>query len=93
MESITLVQHRDPARFALRRSQVGEGAVRIVDWNPRTCTTDSAEVFCVNCELVERVGEVKTYRCLGHGVLGQDSVAMALAETGQNGRAVKRRGP
>ena len=49
----------------------GKGVI-VTDWDPRTCTTDSAEVFCGNCELVERKGSRSLYLCKGHEVLGRE---------------------
>ena len=67
---------------------LGDGGVRVMDWDARTCTTDSAEVFCGNCKLSERVGSDRIYEHLGHEVLGRDGLALVPAVTGNRGQAL-----
>ena len=52
--------------------EAGVGTVIVKDWDPRVCTTDSAETFCGNCTLVEQRGALRIYRCEGHEILGPE---------------------
>ena len=61
---------------------LGDGGVRVMDWDARTCTTDSTEVFCGNCKLSERVGS-------DHEVVGRDGLALVPAVTGNRGQALQ----